>query len=116
MDARCAGKLRYIGPAPVAIDDFTFRVNLQKLTNELVTFDRIRGGLGNLILEDTMIEQYGPALNSGRAMLLYGPPGNGKTSVAHALGSIFSDVIYVPYAISVEARSFAILTPVFTYL
>jgi hypothetical protein len=92
-------RLRYIGPAPVAIDDFTFRVNLQKLTNELVTFDRIRGGLGNLILE-----QYGPALNSGRAMLLYGPPGNGKTSVAHALGSIFSDVIYVPYAISVEGQ------------
>ena len=97
-------RLRYIGPAPVAIDDFTFRVNLQKLTNELVTFDRIRGGLGSLILEDTMIEQYGPALNSGRAMLLYGPPGNGKTSVAHALGSIFSDVIYVPYAISVEGQ------------
>ena len=97
-------RLRYIGPAPVALDDFTFRVNLQKLTNELVTFDRIRGGLGNLILEDTMIEQYGPALNSGRAMLLYGPPGNGKTSVAHALGSIFSDVIYVPYAISVEGQ------------
>ena len=97
-------RLRYIGPAPVAIDDFTFRVNLQKLTNELVTFDRIRNGLGDLILEDTMIEQYGPALNSGRAMLLYGPPGNGKTSVAHALGSIFSDVIYVPYAISVEGQ------------
>jgi len=97
-------RLRYIGPAPVAIDDFTFRVNLQKLTNELVTFDRIRDGLGDLILEDTMIEQYGPALNSGRAMLLYGPPGNGKTSVAHALGSIFSDVIYVPYAISVEGQ------------
>ena len=97
-------RLRYTGPAPVALDDFTYRVSLQKLTNELVTFDRIRGGLGNLILEDTMIEQYGPALNSGRAMLLYGPPGNGKTSVAHALGSIFSDVIYVPYAISVEGQ------------
>jgi hypothetical protein len=97
-------RLRYTGPAPVAIDDFTFRVNLQKLTNELVTFDRIRSGLGELTFDDSMIEQCGPALNSGRAMLLYGPPGNGKTSVAHALGSIFSDVIYVPYAISVEGQ------------
>jgi hypothetical protein len=43
-------------------------------------------------------------LNSGRAMLLYGPPGNGKTSVAHAMGSIFNDVIYVPYAISIEGQ------------
>jgi hypothetical protein len=97
-------RLRYVGPAPVALEDFTFRVNLQKLANELVTFDRIRGGLGDLTFDDSILEQCGPALNSGRAMLLYGPPGNGKTSVAHALGSIFNDVIYVPYAISVEGQ------------
>ena len=97
-------QLRYTGPAPVAIQDFTFRVNLQKLTNETVTFERIRSGLGDLTFEDSIIEQCGPALNSGRAMLLYGPPGNGKTSVAHSLGSVFSDVIYVPYAISVEGQ------------
>ena len=97
-------RLRYVGPAPVALEDFTYRVNLQKLTNELVTFERIRGGLGELTFDDSMLEQCGPALNSGRAMLLYGPPGNGKTSVAHALGSIFNDVIYVPYAISVEGQ------------
>ena len=97
-------RLRYTGPAPVALDDFTQRINIQKLTNELVTFERIRNGLGELTFEDKIIEQCGPALNSGRAMLLYGPPGNGKTSVAHALGSIFNDVIYVPYAISVEGQ------------
>ena len=97
-------RLRYVGPAPVALDDFTYRVNLQKLTNELVTFERIRDGLGDLTFDDSILEQCGPALNSGRAMLLYGPPGNGKTSVAHALGSIFNDVIYVPYAISVEGQ------------
>jgi MoxR-like ATPase len=97
-------RLRYIGPAPVALEDFTHRVSLQKLTNELVTYDRIKTGLGELSFEESIIEQCGPALNSGRAILLYGPPGNGKTSVAHALGGIFNDVIYVPYAISVEGQ------------
>jgi hypothetical protein len=97
-------RLRYVGPAPVALNDFSRRVYLQKLTNELVTYERILAGLGDLTFESSIIEQCGPALNSGRAMLLYGPPGNGKTSVAHALGSIFNDVIYVPYAIAVEGQ------------
>lgn len=104
-------QLRYVGPAPVAIEEFNYRVNLQKLTNELVTFDRIRKGLGELTFDDSMIEQCGPGINSGRAMLLYGPPGNGKTSVAHALGSVYADVIYVPYAISVEGQIIRFFDP-----
>jgi hypothetical protein len=104
-------RMRYVGPAPVALSDFTARVALQKLTNELVTFDRIRKGLGELTFDDSIVEQCGPALNSGRAMLLYGPPGNGKTSVAHALGNIFADVIYVPYAISVEGQIIRFVDP-----
>jgi hypothetical protein len=97
-------RMRYAGPAPVTLEEFTYQVNLQKLTNELVTFERIRKGLGELTFEDSIVEQSGPALNSGRAMLLYGPPGNGKTSIAHALGGVFSDVIYVPYAITLEGQ------------
>jgi hypothetical protein len=104
-------QLRYVGPAPVAIEEFNYRVNLQKLTNELVSFQRIRKGLGDLTFDDSMIEQCGPGINSGRAMLLYGPPGNGKTSVAHSLGSVYNDVIYVPYAISVEGQIIRFFDP-----
>ena len=94
----------YAGPAPVTINEFTFQVSVQKLTNELVTLSRIHKALGDLTFDESIYEQCGPALNSGRAILLYGPPGNGKTSVAHALGSIFNDVIYVPYSIIVEGQ------------
>ncbi len=97
-------RLHYVGPAPVTLDEFTYQVNLQKLTNELVTFERIREAIGDFVFDDSIVEQSGPALNSGRAMLLYGPPGNGKTSFAHSLSSVFRDVIYVPYAISVEGE------------
>jgi hypothetical protein len=97
-------RLHYVGPAPVTLQEFTYQVSLQKLTNELVTFERIREALGELTFDAGIIEQSGPALNSGRAMLLYGPPGNGKTSFAHSLGSVYSDVIYVPYAITVEGQ------------
>jgi energy-coupling factor transporter ATP-binding protein EcfA2 len=97
-------RLRYVGPAPVTLDDFTHQANLQKLTNEVVTYERIRKSLGDLTFDESIVEQCGPALNSGRAMLLYGPPGNGKSSVASRIAGVFSDVIYVPYAISVEGQ------------
>jgi hypothetical protein len=104
-------RLRYVGPAPVTLAEFTDQVNLQKLTNELITYERIRTALGDLVIDEKMIEQFGPALNSGRAMLLYGPPGNGKSSVAFRLGSVFTDVIYVPYAISIEGQIIRVFDP-----
>ena len=102
---------RYVGPAPVTIEEFVNQVNLQKITTELVTFDRIRKAFGDLIFPDRMIEQSGPALNSGRAMLLYGPPGNGKTSVALSFANVFNDVIYVPYAFMVEGQIIRVHDP-----
>jgi hypothetical protein len=97
-------RMGYVGPAPVTLEEFTYQVSMQKLTNELVTFERIRKALGELSFGDSLIEQSGPALNSGRAILLYGPPGNGKTSFAFSLSSVFRDVIYIPYAIIVEGQ------------
>jgi len=97
-------RLRYVGPAPVTLDQFTEQVSLQKLTNEVISFEQIRASFAGLTFDDSIVEQCGPALNSGRAMLLYGPPGNGKSSVAHCLGNVFSDVIYVPYAINVDGQ------------
>ncbi len=104
-------RLRYAGPAPVTLDQYTEQVSLQKLTNEVVSFDRIRASFGGLTFPDSIVEQCGPALNSGRAMLLYGPPGNGKSSVAHCLGNVFSDVIYVPYAFSVDGQIIRVHDP-----
>jgi hypothetical protein len=102
---------RYTGPAPVTIEEFSEQVNLQKVTNELVTFERIRGALGELSIADSMIEKSGPALNSGRAMLFYGAPGNGKTSVALSFANVFRDVIYMPYAVMVEGQIIRVHDP-----
>jgi len=104
-------RVRYTGPAPVTLEEFSDQVNSQKLTNELVTMERIRKSIGELSFDVRILEQSGPALNSGRAILLYGPPGNGKTSVAMRFAGVFHDVIYVPYAVIVEGQIIRIHDP-----
>lgn len=94
----------YVGPAPVPLADFVEMMSLQKPTNERISPDRVREAVKDLVLADDIVEQTGPALNSGRAILLYGAPGNGKTSVALSFASVFSDVIYVPYAVWIEGQ------------
>ena len=102
---------QYMGPAPVTLDQFCERVNLQKITNETVTFQRVRKHISDLAMDDSLIEQSGPALNSGRAILLYGPPGNGKTTFALRLANVFTDMIYIPYAVSVEGQIIRVFDP-----
>ncbi len=102
---------QYTGPAPITLDDFNERVNLQKITNEVVTFGRVRNSVSDLAMEDSLIEQSGPALNSGRAILLYGPPGNGKTTFALRLANVFRDMIYIPYAVVVEGQIIRVFDP-----
>jgi hypothetical protein len=104
-------RLRYTGPAPVTLEEFSDQVSLQKLTNELITVERLRNGMSDLTFDDSIIEQVGPALNSGRAILLYGPPGNGKTSTALRITSCFNDVIYMPYAVVVEGQIIRVHDP-----
>jgi hypothetical protein len=94
----------YIGPAPVPLSEFIERVHLQKPTNERITKDRVTDAIRSLTMDQSIVEQAGPALNSGRAILLYGPPGNGKTSVALCFNSVYQDIIHVPYAIIVEGQ------------
>jgi len=94
----------YVGPAPVTIEEFNEQVSLQKPTNERIGLDRIQKGMGELTIDMSLLEQAGPALNSGRAILLYGPPGNGKSTVAMSFANVFHDIIYVPYAIIVEGQ------------
>lgn len=102
---------QYNGPAPVTLERYIEQVNLQKITTEGVTAQQVRRSLGDLDLEEALLEQTGPALNTGRAILLYGPPGNGKTTFALRLANVFKDIIFVPYAIEVEGQIIRVFDP-----
>ncbi|HXV30348.1 MAG TPA: AAA family ATPase [Sinorhizobium sp.] len=91
----------YVGPAPVSLDAFCRQLGLQTIQNERVTHDRLIDSLEGLVLSPSLVEKLGPAMNSGQSILLYGPPGNGKTSIAERASRLFQQTIWVPHAVEV---------------
>ena len=104
-------RTQYIGPAPVSLDAFKKRIRAQRISTEKVTLPEITGALSGLFLEETLLQKMGPAVNSGRPILFYGPPGNGKTSIAFRLGKILTDLIYVPYSVMIEGNIMRVFDP-----
>src|SRR6185312_15398456 len=102
---------QYVGPAPVSLAAYTERIQRQRITNERVDRAALDRAFAGMVVPEQFVHQFGPAVNSGRSILLYGPPGNGKTSVAEKLGNIFSDVIYIPYCFEVEGQIIKVFDP-----
>ena len=104
-------KNTYIGPAPVSLSAYTERAKRQKLSHARDEVARIRESLSDLVLPEEILETAGPAIKAGRSILFYGPPGNGKSSIAKRIGRVFGDVIHVPYCIEVEGQIIKIYDP-----
>ncbi len=92
---------QYIGPAPVTLESFTKQVRRQSIAHETILREDLRASMQHLVFPEEIHARLGPAANSGKSILLYGEPGNGKTSIAEALGTAFKDTIFVPYSIIV---------------
>jgi MoxR-like ATPase len=96
---------QYAGPAPVPIEVYNESIRLQSRGRVAITSRTMRQLLSQLILSETTFQRLGPALNSGTSIFLYGPPGNGKTSVAKAFGNlVLSHTMYIPYALYLDGQ------------
>jgi len=93
---------QYVGPVPVAIPYYNRAIELQTKSHQQVTIDQMRQALNHLILPGDFHRKVGPAVNSGKSLFLYGPPGNGKTTIAMAIAKLLAgtDPIWIPYAIT----------------
>lgn len=104
-------KSQYAGPAPVNLADYTARVRQQSVLDSRITMQRIAETFDGTVLHAGTLDLLGPAMNSGRAIFIYGPAGSGKTFIAEKLGHIFPDSIAIPYALLVDNEVIQVFDP-----
>jgi len=96
---------QYSGPAPVQFEVYNEAIRRQKSGRLTVNARTMRQILAQLVITETTFQRLGPALNSGTSVFLYGPPGNGKTSIARAYGNlVLSQSMYIPYALYLDGQ------------
>jgi len=91
----------YIGRAPITIDHYRQLVEAQSVFNCTVSKEQLKEAFADVVIQDHLYDQLGPALHSGRAIMVYGPAGSGKTFICRHLARCLGGPIHVPYAISV---------------
>lgn len=104
---------QYLGPVPVPLETYNQAITLQTAAGRRVTPMEVKTALSQLILPDYFHRRIGPAINSGTSLFLYGPPGNGKTTIAEAIAKLLagSDPMWLPYAITVGGQIVQVFDP-----
>src|SRR5262249_29848719 len=106
------GISRYVGPAPVPLAAYVAAILAGQKARGYMERDRLRNGFTNLVVRDELLEQLGPAVNSGKAGVLYGPPRNGKEVLAEGMGRTLGGDMYLPHAIDVDGHVITMFDPV----
>jgi hypothetical protein len=102
----------YVGPAPVPLSQYTSYMAALRAQTRDVYRERVARAFSHLIVDPDMLDQLGPAISAGRAMFLYGPPGNGKSVMGEGIGRVLGGDIYVPHALDVDGQIVTIFDPV----
>ena len=102
----------YYGAMPVPLASYAEQMKRQSVRNIRLTRPELMAGMGHLILPPDLIDNLGPAVTSGRSILMYGPPGNGKSSISNGIRAALGDKIYVPRAIEYSGQVITVYDPI----
>ncbi|KZY49891.1 ATP-binding protein [Sulfitobacter sp. KE29] len=102
----------YFGAMPVPLEVYREQVKRQSVRNLQITRDQLTGAMGHLVLPDSLLDHLGPAVSAGRSILMYGPPGNGKSSISNGIRDALGDRVYVPRAIEYAGQVITVYDPI----
>jgi hypothetical protein len=110
MDALAQSE--YYGAMPVPLEAYKEQIKKQSIRNIKLSREQLLSGMGHLILPDDLIGNLGPAVTAGRSILMYGPPGNGKSSISNGIIASVGGKIYVPRAIEYGGVVITVYDPI----
>jgi predicted ATPase with chaperone activity len=102
---------QYVGPAPVPLREYVKVVKRQAVRGVSITPDQVYGALSDLELSHEIRRLIGAAVNGGHSILLYGKPGNGKSSIAKRITRMLGGAVLIPYAIDVGGQTIRVFDP-----
>ena len=102
----------YFGAMPVPLDVYRVQIERQSIRNIAITRDQLSNAMGHLILPPALLGNLGPAVGAGRSILMYGPPGNGKSSISNGIRDALGDKIFVPRPIEFAGQVITVYDPI----
>jgi len=97
--AEALDRTRYAGPAPVTAEQYSEVIRRVQAQKQEPGRGRIKNVLHDMVLSPETADSVARALFSGKAGILYGPSGNGKTKVLERYAQDLDGFVLVPYAI-----------------
>jgi predicted ATPase with chaperone activity len=91
----------YIGPAPVHLESYSAMLRWQFANSPQVQPENVVNALSGLVLPPKAAQLAGLAVSSGRSLFIYGPPGNGKSSLGRQIHAALQGDCWIPYCLSV---------------
>ncbi|MBE1283237.1 MAG: ATPase [Rhodobacteraceae bacterium] len=102
----------YFGAMPVPLEVYREQVKRQSIRNIQITRDQLTNAMGHLVLPGSLLDHLGPAVSAGRSILMYGPPGNGKSSISNGIRDALGDHVFVPRAIEYAGQVITVYDPI----
>ena len=93
----------YIGACPVTLESYAAFLRWQFASSPAVKPHHVAQALSQMVLPQKSAQLAGLAVSSGRSLFVYGPSGNGKSSIGRNIHSSLQGDYWIPYAIDVGA-------------
>lgn len=102
---------RYVGVAPVPIAEYNKMIEEQVKRLRRPPLDIVRKALDHMVLPERLVEVLGQAFFSRRALMIFGPSGNGKTDIVTSIAKTIAGTVVIPYALYGHGQLIRVFDP-----